>query len=281
MDVDMVDGCQVVRMYDLPNELSNLLKAIYDGVKFQDDSTNDFFFLAGILRLSNKYFMTHLRSQAISHLSQTWTHTLEGHDAMVERALKSPITNGISFPYVHPIHVLNLAHETGTRVVLPSVLYFLSIYPFADVLRADHAKLTIAHPSKPSSQLAQADVQNYTLMYQHRIELMLDFSRRVCGERRASAQCLKGVQASACTQGFGRLGARMARSWVTRTGPLHWMLQSVKMLDGDGSVCAVCKREFKEDVQRHREAVWEKLPSVVGLPDWNVLVESDLPKLPM
>jgi hypothetical protein len=26
------DGCQVVRMYDLPIELSNLLKALYDGV---------------------------------------------------------------------------------------------------------------------------------------------------------------------------------------------------------------------------------------------------------
>lgn len=30
--MEMLDGCPVVRMYDLPNELSNLLKAIYDGV---------------------------------------------------------------------------------------------------------------------------------------------------------------------------------------------------------------------------------------------------------
>ena len=30
-DVEKVDGCQLVRMYDLPSELSNLIKALYDG----------------------------------------------------------------------------------------------------------------------------------------------------------------------------------------------------------------------------------------------------------
>ncbi len=30
--IDQIDGCPVVRMYDLPNELSDLIKALYDGV---------------------------------------------------------------------------------------------------------------------------------------------------------------------------------------------------------------------------------------------------------
>ena len=30
-DVEKCDGCQLVRMYDLPDELSNLIKALYDG----------------------------------------------------------------------------------------------------------------------------------------------------------------------------------------------------------------------------------------------------------
>ena len=30
-DVEKVDGCQLVRMYDLPSELSSLIKALYDG----------------------------------------------------------------------------------------------------------------------------------------------------------------------------------------------------------------------------------------------------------
>ncbi len=32
MQDEMIEGCQVVRMYDHPIELSSLLKAIYDGV---------------------------------------------------------------------------------------------------------------------------------------------------------------------------------------------------------------------------------------------------------
>jgi len=30
--IEHIDGCPVVRMYDLPNELSDLIKALYDGV---------------------------------------------------------------------------------------------------------------------------------------------------------------------------------------------------------------------------------------------------------
>lgn len=30
--IEQVDGCPVIRMYDLPNELSDLIKALYDGV---------------------------------------------------------------------------------------------------------------------------------------------------------------------------------------------------------------------------------------------------------
>jgi BTB/POZ domain len=30
--IEQVDGCPVVRMYDLPSELSDLIKALYDGV---------------------------------------------------------------------------------------------------------------------------------------------------------------------------------------------------------------------------------------------------------
>ena len=30
-DLETMEGCQVVRMYDLPTELSNLVKALYDG----------------------------------------------------------------------------------------------------------------------------------------------------------------------------------------------------------------------------------------------------------
>ncbi|KAL0581170.1 hypothetical protein V5O48_000860 [Marasmius crinis-equi] len=171
-------GCQVVPMYDIPNDLSNLVKALYDGPSFTNRSIEDFFYLAGVLRLSTKYFINHLRLQAIRHLTHTWSYTLQGHDDMVELAVRTPFVNNLSYPFVHPLHVLNLARETNVRIVLPSVFYFLSLYPLQDLLREDHPKLLIDHPSKPSSTLDPHDIKFYTLMFQRRMDLLMDFTRR-------------------------------------------------------------------------------------------------------
>ncbi|KAL6303479.1 hypothetical protein BKA93DRAFT_735036 [Sparassis latifolia] len=273
-DVETLDNCQVVRMYDLPVELSSLIKALYDGASFQDNCVEDFFYLAGILRLATKYFIAHLRTQAIHHLSQTWSHTLRGHDLMLELAIKSPEVDGLTCPYVHPLHVLNLAHETNVSVVVPSALYFLSLYPLHDILRGDHAKLKVQHPSRPSSDLSTRQMQDYTLMFQHRLDLLLDFIRRVCGQRTASSYC-KG-DPTMCTKAFSRLASRLSRGWMIRTGPFHYMVQAVDELAEDPNLCMPCQRAFGQDVIIARYKLWQELPSVVGLPSWKELISRDL-----
>ncbi|KAH8114380.1 hypothetical protein DFH11DRAFT_1688916 [Phellopilus nigrolimitatus] len=292
---------ETVCMYDLPVEISNLLKAIYDGVTFQNRDIEDFFFLASILRLSSKYFIAHLRRQAIEALAKTWSHLLEDHDAMVERAIQAPVGSELTYPYVHPIHVLNLARETHIRVVIPSALYFLSMYPFADLVRGSHPKLSAESPSglpRPSSVLSVEDMNNYTLMFQHRIEIMLDYVRRFLSERRSCVACqyrrdetdaappsrrrpLGPEEIDPCSHTFARVASRASRTWFTRTGPLKWMLQTVQYLESDGmTVCVRCKEAFKSDVESHRLNIWEALPGVVGMPNWWLLKESDLPELP-
>ncbi|GLB38307.1 putative BTB/POZ domain containing protein [Lyophyllum shimeji] len=156
-NIETFEGCQVVPMYDLPSDLSSLIKALYDGANFRNRNFEDFAYLTGILRLSTKYFIGHLRTQAIRFLTETWPYSLKGHDAMVTKALATPSSNGLTFPYVHPLHVLNLAHEVNVRIVIPPALYFLSLYPLADILRGDHPKLKVQHPSSPSSSLDPTD----------------------------------------------------------------------------------------------------------------------------
>lgn len=239
-------------------------------------SLDDFFYLAGILRLSTKYFIRHLRTQAIRHLTQTWSFALRGHDDMVELALKSPVIENMSHPYVHPIHILNLAREVGVHIIVPSALYFLSLYPLTDILRADHPKLIFKHPSRPSSKIATADIEAYTLMFQHRLDIILDFVRRFVGERTANAKICQNSQ-TPCTRGFARLAARLSRSWKTRTGPLHYMMQAVQEFSEDESVCLPCRRSFREDVIRLREEIWDNLPAVATSTTWDALQAMDLP----
>ena len=293
--IEHVDGSPVIRMYDLPSELSNLIKALYDGVcvnsflqfgrpcyplshnwnsTFRQRNVEDFYYLAGILRLASKYFITHLRVQAIRYLTETWPYTIRGHDEMVSQALAAPSVDGTTYPYVHPLHVLNLAREVNARIVVPSALYFLSIYSLKHLLSGDHPKLQNQHPSRPSNQLSVHDVSQYTLMYQHRISMILDFIRNTCGERAVDGNCRAPKE---CRRVFSRLASNINHSFTPRTGPFHNMAQAMQWIDDDDTICGPCQRAFRRDVTALRTRLWEELPSVVGLPSWNELLAIDLP----
>jgi len=205
---------------------------------------------------------------------------------MVARAIADPQTEGqTSYPFVHPIHVVNLAREADVRLILPSALYFLSMYPFSDLQRADHPKLTAeSHTGlpKPSSQLSYEDIGNYTLMYQHRIDFILKFCRNLNG-RPPSPLCRRNahlavVAEESCKVAFARLASRVSRSWLSRTGNLHWMSQTVKWSEShDVNLCPECKVDYRSFVENVRREAWDRLPSIVGLPSWVELQESDLP----
>ncbi|KAK0464483.1 uncharacterized protein EV420DRAFT_1516594 [Desarmillaria tabescens] len=270
---DMVDGCQVVLMYDPPLELSDLIKALYDGASFDTRTINDFFYLAGLLRLSTKYFINHIRAGCIHHLSRTWAYTLKGHDEMVEIAINTTSVNKMTYPYVHPLHVLNLARETNVRLAVPSALYFLSLYRFEDILRADHPKLLVDHPSRPSSSLSPDDMSNYTLLSQWRIELTLDFIRRVCGQRPTPPGCIS----KGCARNFTRLTSRLSQSWMMRTALLHYVLQIIREVNDDpASYCSKCRLAFREDAEAFRQEAWDSMPLVLGLPPWGELIKAEL-----
>lgn len=241
--------------------------------QFQNKSLDDFFYVAGILRLATKYFIGNLRTQAIRFLAQTWSFTLEGHDHMVENALRSPTVGDLSYPYVHPLHVLNLARETNVNIIVPSALYFLSLYPLVNILKADHPKLKLEHPSKPSSVLSSSDLELYTIMYQYRLHLILHFVRQFC-ERLTSSPC---TSENICAGRFRRLQLQLSRSWSLRTGPLHYMIQAAQEVSRDQAICTVCRSKFQEDVTELRRKTWEELPLIIGLPSWSEMQASDLP----
>jgi hypothetical protein len=193
---------------------------------------------------------------------------------MVTRALTSPVANNnTTYPYVHPLHILNLSRELNFQILVPSALYFLSLYPLVDLLRADHPKLRSNHPSTPSSTIDPSDIKDYTLMFQHRITIILDFVRRFFDERPALCKC---PTATICNRTFARLASRLSRSWVSRTGPLHFIIQAVQVLREDSNICQSCRASFEKDVNALRERIWKDLPAVIGLPDWGQLEAVEL-----
>ncbi|KAK7469378.1 hypothetical protein VKT23_003853 [Stygiomarasmius scandens] len=265
---ETIEGCQVVPMWDIPVELGNLIGALYDGPSFQNRNIEDFFYLASILRTSTKYFINHLRNKAIQHLSETWCHSLRGHDDMIELAIRTPMVNKLSYPFVHPLHVLKLARETHVRLVVPSALYFLSLYRLEDLIKADHAKLKVEHPSKPPSDLDMSDIREYTLMFQWRMDIILEFVRKFCGNRVPGNECLARKD---CERALRSTTARLSNSWVIRTGPFNFMQQAISQVSQDPAFCMPCRDAFVRDGNTHRQRLWDELPSVINLPTWEDL----------
>jgi hypothetical protein len=225
------------------------------------------FDLFAILVLATKYMITRLREQILQHLRTIWPQTLAAHDAMVARALSSESVDGMSYPYVHPLHILRLARTVNARALVPTALYFLSMYPLADLLRGDHPKLQTTHAGALTGDLERADVVEYTLMYQHRMDILLELTRRL--QTTTSAECQRNAH---CERGLKQTQSRLARSWNTRTSPLYLMTQARDSVSGDNTVCRACKRFFGDNVEELREKTWQGLPGVVGLPSWSDLV---------
>lgn len=192
---------------------------------------------------------------------------------MTMTAMTTPAVDDLSYPFVHPLHVLNLARETDVEILVPSALYFLSVYSLSDILAGDHPKLAVTHPSRPSSQLSPADLQVYTLMYQHRIQTGLDFIRKTCGKW---ASPVPGCANPDCSKTFTRLVSRLQRSWNPKTAAIFFMLQVSHEIMSTERVCSSCRRSFTEEVEELRSKVWDSLPQIAGLPAWPDLISRDL-----
>lgn len=237
---------------------------------------------------------------------------------MVERALKEgfqELSTGpgdeessrnravLRFPYAHPLHVLNLARALDIRAVIPSALYFLSMYPLADIIRADHPKLVYAQEAMATalcSSLSREDFENVALMNEHRVSLMLDFCRKFLADRQPGERCTNfhnkhispigntphqhrplltanlPATPNPCIRGFASLASKASRSWFPRTGPLIWMQQVVRLSERDDVLCRTCRWELRQNVEMHREKIWQGLPSVVRMSTWDELVKGDL-----
>lgn len=188
---------------------------------------------------------------------------------MVELAVNADPVDGLTYPFVHPLHVLHLAQLTDTRLIIPAAIYFLTNYPLVDLLNSDHPKLQVENPSQLSSELTAQDLQQYTLAYQYRIDTLIDFIRQSCLAR-PSGKCRSGAL---CQKAFTTMGAQLSRDWRSRTGPLHFIVQAVDGMVDYPNICSECRKAFRKDAMATREIFWENLPTVIGLPPWEELLE--------
>ncbi|KAH7914875.1 hypothetical protein BJ138DRAFT_1055900, partial [Hygrophoropsis aurantiaca] len=298
----LVDGCPSVELYDSPCDVHHLLIALYDGLYFQKSRANDFPAIAGVLRLSSKYFIEHLRLRCITRLELDWPSTLLGWD---QREQEATYELGRYVPrdaYPHPILVVNLALELGLDEFLSSAFYDLSRYGPSKILAGTRVPPPAFVSPDPSCSQAPSESSKAATDSAHpAICLSIDDLFRTFRGReqsqlyihtfletalrdRPSPNCMNTGKPTAahCFESFYFIQLNVLRSvggiaYGRDADPLFTLVQAMEMLErtdfSDGvkqcglKMCIVCKAEFADSVRKARMEVWGKIPGWFGLAD--------------
>ncbi|KAF8060681.1 hypothetical protein FPV67DRAFT_1783736 [Lyophyllum atratum] len=291
-ELDLFEGCSYVELHDSPSDVFYFLSALYDGLYFKTPRAKDFMAIAGVLRLSTKYFVDHLRERCLKRLDLDWPSTLSGWDQRERDA-----TDGLgrympreSCP--HPILVIELALDLGIPSILAAAFYDLARYgpskimtgaPFPPSAFDRYLYQTQGIPAPRAVILPRPHLRQ-TLHGRERVQaFMANFIATSLQNRAPAPDCMYQYDADPsrpCHESFyfimlnllrsvgGIAHGRDADTLFTLTQAME-MLSRMDFSDGQRQcglkMCQPCKVDFAACAIKAREEVWRSLPVWFGL----------------
>ncbi|KZS99886.1 uncharacterized protein LAESUDRAFT_688821 [Laetiporus sulphureus 93-53] len=283
---EMLDGCPLLVLDDSAEDAANLLKALYDGPCFGKNDREDFCVVSGVLRLSTKYFVDHLREKALAHLRVAWPSTLKGWDAREDLARAYECQSGShrGHLYPSPVAIINLAREIHAPELLPSAFYDLSRYHYAQIfepaeeepLRAqpraytlsttDIQKLTLGKESSQNAvgtliQSMGSDIHREERTYGH----LSHCTMASCTHHRRRSSGNVCVSVAACRKDFSELVDLATQHYLFDrergcTDPLYVAEELGQLKSAEFSECKACARALEKWAARERERIWKLIP---------------------
>ncbi|KIJ20629.1 hypothetical protein PAXINDRAFT_106264 [Paxillus involutus ATCC 200175] len=285
-----VEGCQVLRLHDAPEDVANLLTALVDGPNFGNNDPGDFQIVSGVFRLATKYLVDSLREKALNHLSVAWPMTLKGWDAREDtaRSLELRAGSAATSIYPSPIAVINLAREVNAPSLLPSAFYDLSRYHFSQIF--DHGESF--EDSAWQCPLSSADMQRLALgkeASRHAITTLIQsmgsHAHSLVGNPFGYNPYSQGHTHRSCKRDFSELIALATQHYLFDhergcTDPLYvaeelgqplYDLGQPQGADDYGrfggsrrsleqAECQACAKALETWAQRERERMWKMIP---------------------
>lgn len=266
---------------------------------FDKPSADDFPVLAGVLRLSTKYMIEHLRQRCLVRLTADWPCTLSAWDEREKAATRKDGRYNPRDAYPHPLLVISLALELGVDEVLPSAYYDLSRYgPRRIVSGTPIPQPLLLCPSPKLQQQDDAKDSQDDILVPSLDELCIILRGREIGQRHTSqfidTELVLRSTSSRCFNKHNEAG-RVCRdstyyvmlntlraiggiSHGRDADPLFTLTQVVEMLSRtdftDGvkqcglKMCMPCKMDITECVDRARKDIWEQIPLWFDMPVW-------------
>ncbi|CAL1715654.1 unnamed protein product [Somion occarium] len=293
-DEELLEGCPWVELHDTPSDVLYLLRALYDGLYFEQPSSNDFPIIAAVLRLSSKYMIDHLRRRCLLRLRSDWPVTLEAWDTRERIATEDSGRYNPRDAYPHPLLVINLALELDIIDILPTAYYDLSRYGPRRIVSGTPLPppLLFAPCTSPEPVDTPMDPEFLKLNYEELRVVFLGresaqrhlaaFIERELASRPISKGCLNkhNDAGRVCRESFYYIMLNVLRavggiSHGRDADPLYSFAQAVDMLtrtdfsDGEKlcglKICALCKNELATSVECERKDVWNEIPRWFGI----------------
>ncbi|KAJ7612151.1 hypothetical protein FB45DRAFT_843444 [Roridomyces roridus] len=278
-DSELVEGCPFVQLHDSAAETTVFLRAIFYASSFPPFPIQaDFRTVSGCLRLGHKYQVDLLRRRALIHLSSVFDTQLERWDritilrAQADSGTPPALDSVVSILQWTPstwssilVPAMQVAREADALWLLPDAFYNLSIavaarsLSGAEVLHGVHYGGTFfkLHPQDQESFLV-----GHAMQYKSTTDA-LDFlalpadipgceSREGCARTRYNA-----------------IGSSRARVQALSSHPLSvWSPGLWNLLK---NLCPTCRDALEAKHKAARQAFWDKLPEIYGLPSWEEL----------
>nr|GAT49874.1 predicted protein [Mycena chlorophos] len=251
-----IEGCPVVELYDAPEDVEQLLKALYDPLFFVQKSL-PLSVLASVIRISRKYEFREVLQTAIDRITFENPPTLAAYDALKTGNAYTPsrIVNhhGLLFD------TITLAWENNLMAVLPCAYYRALVGAsqakiFDGLPRSDGTVAMLASFHQRACSLgrtalfsAQWDLKHTFGWTDPDLGPPLGCRDPVgCKQRKLNFQrrhLIRGSLAPFCTLAF-----------VETMG-----------------LCEICVADVRAQMVVGRQKMWDELPGYFGLPPWEEL----------
>ncbi|KAJ7266324.1 hypothetical protein C8J57DRAFT_1329762 [Mycena rebaudengoi] len=239
-DSELIDGCPVVRLFDSEKDAEYFLRALFHYDFFEPYPAEvDFETVAGVLRLSQKYQVEHLRKRALLHLSERYPTSLADWDT------------DSKWTHLH-VEAVNLAREVSALWILPLALYRCCDHLGISALLSGDTRLD----ERDYRRCVEATLQLHTT----HTSFMLDFLLNPA----SIPGCLSAAHCVSLRMHYRRAYDRLRHARL----PLNVMRMSGWEFF---QVCAPCLAHMKERHAAAMEECWADLPAIFDVLDWESL----------
>ncbi|KAJ7494271.1 hypothetical protein B0H11DRAFT_1802506 [Mycena galericulata] len=273
-ELELVEGCPLVRLHDYATEVTAFLKAIFEPEFFMPFPVRtDLETIIGCLRLSHKYGVDYLRRRALIHLSSAYDTDLSRWDRMAtfvpnDNGSNLPALDIKSFPW--PDHrvrtdllcIIQLARETDALWILPDAFYNLSA-AFSQVGKhIFHGGVFHGVPTGLSIQDQEAFLTGHDIQTRSKEAILRFLSDPLKIDGCVSPARCWGLRLAAIRLGWGDFQNRPS-------DPLClWESDDWHLLH---DLCPACITLLRLHHNTARQKFWDNLPKIYGLPPWEEL----------